>query len=61
MDVQAQHLGQKYMGIRPDDHAEHMFKYQTVHTEGHPVPVSNFVNAQCKSLIRGPPPDFRKC
>ncbi len=43
-------LGQKYMGIRPSRHEEEMFKDTSIHAEdGHMVPVSNFLNAQCMS------------
>lgn len=45
----AKALGQKYMGVRPQAHAEEMFKQASVDAnKGHPVPVSNFLNAQCK-------------
>ena len=45
-----QALGQKYMGVRPQKHADEMFKETSFHPEsGHPVAVSNFLNAQCKS------------
>jgi saccharopepsin len=43
-----QALGQKYMGVRPQKHADEMFKETSMHAEaGHPVAVSNFLNAQC--------------
>jgi saccharopepsin len=46
---QARALGQKYMGIRPESHAEEMFKDTQFKGEGgHTVPVANFMNAQCK-------------
>jgi len=38
------------MGVRPQKHMDEMFKETSVHAEsGHPVAVSNFLNAQCKS------------
>ena len=44
------YAGQKFMGIRPEQHKEEMFKDTSIHPDGdnHPVPVSNFLNAQCK-------------
>lgn len=47
--MQVRGLGQKYMGGRPESHAEAMFKDTTMHTmdKNHPVPISNFMNAQC--------------
>ena len=46
------HLGQKYMGIRPDTHSDAVFREGAVQVDGlHPVPVSNFMNAQCKSTL----------
>lgn len=40
------------MGIRPDGHADFMFNGKTPQAQGgHPVPVSNFMNAQCKSCF----------
>lgn len=49
LDMQMQHLGQKYMGVRPSSHADAMFKDMSVQSTGnHPVPISNFMNAQCK-------------
>lgn len=50
--MQMQHLSQKYLGRRPKGHADAMFNQDTmVDVEGgHLVPVSNFMNAQCKSL-----------
>ena len=50
IDAHVKHLGQKYMGVRPDTHADEMFKDTSVHADkDHVVPVSNFMNAQCKS------------
>lgn len=44
-------LGQKYMGGRPESHAQAMFSEQSVHADkNHPVPISNFMNAQCKDF-----------
>ena len=45
----ARALGQKYMGVRPQSHLEEMFKETSIHLDSdvHPVPVSNFLNAQC--------------
>ena len=43
------YAGQKFMGVRPDSHKEEMFKETSIHLDhdDHPVPVSNFLNAQC--------------
>ena len=49
IDPHVKHLGQKYMGIRPENQMEEMFRETSIHTEGgHVVPVSNFLNAQCQ-------------
>jgi saccharopepsin len=51
MDSHAKYLSQKYMGIRPQSHVEEMFKDTAIHdNKDHSVPVSNFLNAQCKFL-----------
>lgn len=49
--MQMRGLGQKYMGGRPESHAEAMFKETSMHAmdKNHPVPISNFMNAQCTS------------
>lgn len=40
--------GQRFMGIRPETHQDTMFRDTSVHMDqDHPVPVSNFLNAQC--------------
>lgn len=40
--------GQKFMGIRPEAHKEEIFRDTSIHLDqDHPVPVSNFLNAQC--------------
>lgn len=45
----AKALGQKYMGIRTQNHVDEMFRDTAIHPDGdHPVPVSNFLNAQCE-------------
>ena len=43
--------GQKFMGVRPDAHKDEMFRDASIHLDqdDHPVPVSNFLNAQCLS------------
>jgi saccharopepsin len=36
------------MGVRPEKHMNEMFKESSMHADaGHPVAVSNFLNAQC--------------
>ncbi|KAL8711106.1 MAG: hypothetical protein Q9220_004487 [cf. Caloplaca sp. 1 TL-2023] len=49
----AKALGQKYMGIRPQTHVDEMFRDTSIHEDGssHPVPVTNFLNAQYFSEI----------
>jgi len=54
MDMQVRGLRQKYMGATrpgPNDHAKAIFNYAGYEAESaHPVPVSNFMNAQCEWL-----------
>jgi len=55
-------LGQKYMGVRPELHRDEMFRDTSIRKDdGHPVPVSNFLNAQYFSEISigTPPQDFK--
>ena len=49
IETQMRHLGQKYMGIRPQQsHADAVFAGALTDVNAkHPVPISNFMNAQC--------------
>ncbi|KAL1884156.1 hypothetical protein VTK73DRAFT_6825 [Phialemonium thermophilum] len=62
LNTQMERLSQKYMGIRPDNHIDAIFQDTAVHVDGnHPVPVSNFMNAQYFSEISlGSPPQTFK-
>ncbi|KAI9686764.1 MAG: Vacuolar protease A [Bathelium mastoideum] len=52
IDDHVRHLGQKYMGIRPQVHEDEIFRVQPIEVDAkHPVPVNNFLNAQYYSPI----------
>ena len=44
------YAGQQFMGRRPEQHEDGIFKDTSIHPDakGHPLPVSNFLNAQCE-------------
>jgi saccharopepsin len=63
INTQLEHLGQKYMGVRPrQSHASAVFNGMVADVKGnHPVPISNFMNAQYFSeiTIGSPPQTFK--
>jgi saccharopepsin len=63
INTQLEQLGQKYMGVRPrQSHAQAVFNGMIADVKGnHPVPISNFMNAQYFSeiTIGSPPQTFK--
>lgn len=50
IQAHSQHLAQKYVGYQPEPHIKDMFHDTSIKEDHHehPVPISNFLNAQCK-------------
>jgi hypothetical protein len=49
------------MGLQPKTHMEQVFKAPYIADGTHPVPVSNFLNAQCTLRRASPPHSPRSC
>lgn len=47
IDAHVRALGQKYMGVKPNQNGQDVFGDPAKASGGHSLPVDNFLNAQC--------------